>query len=79
MPALILTEGEKPEMPRAPLEHEELLSPAEMAAAWRVTTRTITRWGAAGYLTVKLTPGDTRRYLASETPAGRAAKAGEES
>ena len=58
-------------MVRTPPEHEELLTPAEMAEAWRASTKTVTRWADAGYLTVKRTLGGHRRYLASETPAER--------
>ena len=57
--------------PRTTLEYDKLLTPGEMAAAWRVTPKTITRWADAGHVTVKYTPGGHRRYLASETPAAR--------
>ena len=60
---------------RRPVEHEELLSPAEFAAAWGVSTDAVINWVARGYVQVRYTAGGTRRYLASETPAGRAAKA----
>ena len=61
-------------MAQAPLKYEKLLSPAEMAKAWGVTPDTIVNWANAGFVQVRYTPAGTRRYLASETPAARAAK-----
>lgn len=62
---------------RASLDHEKLLTPAEFAEAWKVCNRTIVRWGDAGFVTVKRTLGGHRRFLESETPAGRERAAAE--
>ena len=45
---------------------EVLLSPAEVAALFRVDTQTVTRWADAGKLTVLRTLGGHRRYPESE-------------
>ncbi len=47
-------------------EHEKLLTPAEVAAMFRVDPKTVTRWAKAGKLTAIRTLGGHRRYLESE-------------
>ncbi|MGH9129893.1 MAG: BldC family transcriptional regulator [Acidimicrobiales bacterium] len=48
------------------LETEELLTPAEVAALFRVNPKTVTRWARSGKLTSIRTLGGHRRFLASE-------------
>lgn len=48
---------------------EELLTPSEVAALFRVDPKTVTRWAKAGKLTCVKTLGGHRRYLASEVNA----------
>lgn len=48
------------------VEHEHLLTPAEVAAMFRVDPKTVTRWAQAGKLTAIRTLGGHRRYRASE-------------
>jgi excisionase family DNA binding protein len=50
-------------------EHEELLTPAEVAAMFRVDPKTVTRWGNAGKLSSVRTPGNHRRYRRAEVMA----------
>ena len=45
---------------------EALLSPAEVAALFRVDPKTVTRWAKAGKLTALRTLGGHRRYSESE-------------
>lgn len=47
-------------------EHERLLTPAEVAAMFRVDPKTVTRWAQAGKLTAIRTLGGHRRYRESE-------------
>ena len=47
-------------------EHERLLTPAEVAALFRVDPKTVTRWAQAGKLTAIRTLGGHRRYRESE-------------
>ena len=55
------------------LEPEErLLTPAEVAALWRIDPKTVTRWAKAGRFpagTVIRTPSGHRRYRESEVRA----------
>lgn len=46
-----------------------LLTAAEVAALFRVNAKTPARWADAGRLTVYLTPGGHRRFLADEVYA----------
>ncbi|GHE37622.1 hypothetical protein GCM10017673_45080 [Streptosporangium violaceochromogenes] len=46
-----------------------LLTPAEVAAAFRVDPKTVGRWAKAGRLTSIRTPGGHRRYLETEIRA----------
>lgn len=50
-------------------EIEELLTPAEVAAMFRVDPKTVTRWAAAGKLTSLFTLGGHRRYRKAEVKA----------
>jgi excisionase family DNA binding protein len=45
---------------------EKLLTPAEVAALFRVDPKTVTRWAKAGKLTSIKTLGGHRRYKESE-------------
>jgi excisionase family DNA binding protein len=46
-----------------------LLTPAEVAAAFRVDPKTVTRWAKAGKLSSVRTLGGHRRYLEAEVLA----------
>lgn len=48
---------------------EQLLTPAEVAALFRVDPKTVTRWAKAGKLSSIRTLGGHRRYRASEVHA----------
>ena len=48
---------------------EELLTPSEVAALFRVDPKTVTRWAKAGKLTSIRTLGGHRRYRAAEVRA----------
>jgi excisionase family DNA binding protein len=52
-----------------PIEGEALLTPAEVAALFRVDPKTVTRWALAGKLSSIQTLGGHRRYLESEVRA----------
>jgi excisionase family DNA binding protein len=45
---------------------EQLLTPSEVAAMFRVNPKTVTRWARAGKLTAIRTLGGHRRFRASE-------------
>ena len=45
---------------------EQLLTPAEVAAMFRVDPKTVTRWAKAGKLSAVRTLGGHRRYRESE-------------
>jgi len=47
-------------------EGDALLTPAEVAALFRVDPKTVTRWARAGKLTSLRTLGGHRRYRESE-------------
>jgi excisionase family DNA binding protein len=47
-------------------EPEELLTPAEVAAMFRVNPKTVTRWARAGKISAIRTLGGHRRFRASE-------------
>ena len=53
-------------------EDEELLTPSEVAAMFRVDPKTVTRWAKAGKLSSIRTLGGHRRYRASEVTRLRA-------
>ena len=48
---------------------DELLSPAEVAALFRVHPKTVTRWAKTGQLRAIRTPGGHRRYARAEVLA----------
>jgi excisionase family DNA binding protein len=48
------------------MEQEVLLTPAEVAALFRVDPKTVTRWAKAGKLTSIRTLGGHRRFKESE-------------
>src|SRR5579884_2082365 len=49
-----------------PLQADALLTPAEVAALFRVNPKTVTRWARAGKITAIRTLGGHRRFRASE-------------
>jgi excisionase family DNA binding protein len=53
-------------MTSRPVQMDALLTPAEVAALFRVDAKTVTRWANAGKLTSLRTLGGHRRYLESE-------------
>ena len=56
-------------MSTQPMESEVLLTPAEVAAMFRVDPKTVTRWAKAGKLSSIRTLGGHRRYRESEVRA----------
>ena len=52
-----------------PSRYTDLLTPAEVAALFRVDPKTVTRWAVAGKLTSFRTLGGHRRYRAAEVYA----------
>ncbi len=54
---------------RATTESETLLTPAEVAALFRVDPKTVTRWAKAGKLSSIRTLGGHRRYREAEVRA----------
>ena len=52
-----------------PTEAEALLTPAEVAAMFRVDPKTVTRWAKAGKLSAIRTLGGHRRYREAEVKA----------
>ena len=48
---------------------EDLMTPAEVAAAFHVDPKTVTRWAVAGRLRSVRTPGGHRRYFKAEVEA----------
>jgi excisionase family DNA binding protein len=48
------------------LQADALLTPAEVAALFRVNPKTVTRWARAGKITAIRTLGGHRRFRASE-------------
>lgn len=47
-------------------ENEQLLTPSEVAAMFRVNPKTVTRWARAGKISAIRTLGGHRRFKASE-------------
>lgn len=45
---------------------EELMTPAEVAAMFRVDPKTVTRWARSGKIRAVRTPGGHRRYRRTE-------------
>lgn len=56
-------------MRKITVEQDELLTPAEVAAIFRVDPKTVTRWSQAGKLPCIQTLGGHRRYRRSEVEA----------
>jgi excisionase family DNA binding protein len=54
---------------RQELTGDDLLTPAEVAAMFRVDPKTVTRWAKAGKLSAIRTLGGHRRYKESEVRA----------
>ena len=48
------------------MAENELLTPAEVAAMFRVNPKTVTRWARAGRISAVRTLGGHRRFRASE-------------
>jgi len=48
---------------------DKLLTPAEVAALFRVDPKTVTRWASAGRLSSVRTPGGHRRFYEAEVQA----------
>lgn len=48
---------------------QDLMTPAEVAAAFHVDPKTVTRWAVAGRLRSVRTPGGHRRYFKAEVEA----------
>jgi len=65
-------------MTHVPPEPEALLTPAEVAALFRVDPKTVTRWAKAGKLSAIRTLGGHRRYRAAEVQALLAGVQGDE-
>jgi excisionase family DNA binding protein len=55
-------------------DHDELLTPGEVAAMFRVTPKTVTRWAEAGKLPVVRTLGGHRRFPAAAVREVRASR-----
>ena len=51
---------------RAPADPDELLTPSEVAAMFRVNPKTVTRWHRTGKVSAIRTLGGHRRFRASE-------------
>ena len=49
-----------------PIDGDTLLTPAEVAAMFRVNPKTVTRWARAGKISAIRTLGGHRRFKASE-------------
>jgi len=58
-------------------DYVHYLSPAEVAALFRVTPMTVTRWARSGKLPHIRTPGGTRRYAETDVFALLARETGE--
>ncbi len=52
--------------PGTSLTSDTLLTPAEVAALFRVDPKTVSRWAEAGKITAIRTPGGHRRYHEAE-------------
>ena len=50
-------------------EHNDLLTPSEVAERFRVNPKTVTRWAKAGKITAVRTLGGHRRFRRSEVEA----------
>lgn len=45
------------------IEHQELMTPGEVADLFRVNRNTVLRWAKTGRLPAIMTPGGHRRYV----------------
>ncbi len=62
-----LDESDRDHHPMDPTpEPEELLTPSEVAAMFRVNPKTVTRWARSGKISAIRTLGGHRRFKASE-------------
>lgn len=50
-------------------QNQDLMTPAEVAAFYRVDPRTVRRWAKAGKLSSARTPGGHRRYFRTQVEA----------
>lgn len=57
--------------------NDPLLTPAEVAVLFRVSTKTVTRWAKTGKITAVRTLGGHRRYRTSEVRRAMEAAQGE--
>jgi excisionase family DNA binding protein len=55
-----------PRVVEPPSEPEELLTPSEVAAMFRVNPKTVTRWARSGKISAIRTLGGHRRFRATE-------------
>ena len=60
------TDGRKSQTMAEDTQPDALLTPAEVAALFRVNPKTVTRWARAGKITAIRTLGGHRRFRASE-------------
>ena len=51
--------------------HDALLTPAEVAALFRVNPKTVTRWARAGKISAIRTLGGHRRFASGDPPQPR--------
>jgi excisionase family DNA binding protein len=51
---------------RTDLDHNDLLTPTEVAAIFRVNPKTVTRWAQSGKISAIRTLGGHRRFSAAE-------------
>lgn len=51
------------------VRQRELMTPAEVAAVFKVDPKTVTRWAAAGRIASIRTPGGHRRFYRDEVEA----------
>jgi excisionase family DNA binding protein len=58
-----------PPQSSAPQGDDQLMTPAEVAAMFRVNPKTVTRWARAGKLSAVRTLGGHRRFRSSEVRA----------
>lgn len=56
-------------MPPAVSTEDKLLTPREVAKAFRVDPKTVTRWAAAGRIPSVKTPGGHRRFRKADIDA----------
>ncbi len=64
--------------PTPPPDDDELLTPSEVAAMFRVNPKTVTRWARSGKISAIRTLGGHRRFRRSEIEAKLAEGNGEQ-